>query len=66
MSVEMEIVQLLMMANGGAVFANVFLKRIPLFGKVFEFLLDIIIFCLAMVLLVIGAAWYNDSGFITS
>jgi len=60
----METVQLIMMVNGGAILVNVFLKRLPLIGKVFEFILDVIIFCIGMVLFVIGAAWYNDSGFI--
>ena len=66
MSIEAETVQLIMMANGAAILADLFLKRIPLFGKVFEILMDIVTFCIGMVLLVIGAAWYNDAGFITT
>ena len=66
MSIEAETVQIIMMANGGAILANIFLKRLPLIGRVFEILLDIITFCIGMVLLGIGAAWMNDSDFITT
>ncbi len=66
MSLEAETVQLLMMANGGAILANIFLKRIPLIGRVIEILLDIIIFCLGIALLTIGALWMNDASFITT
>ena len=66
MSIEAQTVQLIMMANGGAILANVFLKRMPLIGRVFEILIDIITFCIGMVLFVIGAAWMNDESFITS
>ena len=66
MSIEAQTVQLIMMANGGAILANVFLKRMPLVGRVFEILIDIITFCIGMVLLGIGAAWMNDESFITS
>ena len=66
MSIEMETVQLIMMANGGAILADLFLKRIPLLGKVIDILLDIVVFCIGMVLLGIGAAWYNDSDFVTA
>lgn len=64
MSIEAEVVQIIMMANGGAILANLFLKRIPLVGRLFEILLDIVVFCIGMVLLGIGALWMNDSGYI--
>ena len=65
MDISSTTLALIMMAGGLVVVADFFLKRMPLLGRVFDFILDIIAAILAIVIGVLGGMLYADELTIT-